>query len=99
MSPTLFRSRLPSYPRDTNEDLGKRSVDTLGKGFHVNFLGYAHWFISIRISQLKYHSMSVYQSRYATSIVEKFLDTATVQVSTKFYKTTFPADMIFKKSK
>ena len=25
------------------------------------------------------------------------MDTATVQVSTKFYKTTFPADMIFKK--
>ena len=26
----------------TNEDLGKWFVDTLGKRFHVNFLGYAH---------------------------------------------------------
>ena len=31
----------------TNEDLGKWFVDTLGKRFHVNFLGCAHWFKSI----------------------------------------------------
>ena len=80
-----------------NEDLGKWFVDTLVMRFHVNFLGYAHWFMSIRISQMKDHSISVDQARYATSIVAKYLDTATVKVSTKFYKTTFPADMIFKK--
>ena len=34
----------------TNEDLGKWFVDTLVKRLHVNFLGYAHWFMSIRIS-------------------------------------------------
>ena len=81
----------------TNEDLGKTFVDTLGKIFHVNFLGYTHWFMSIRISQLKYHSISVDQARYATSIVAKYLDTATVKASAKFYKTTLPADMIFTK--
>ena len=53
----------------TNEDLGKWFVDTLGKRLHVNFLGYAHWFMSIRISHLKDHSISVDQARYATSIV------------------------------
>ena len=53
----------------------------------MNFLGYAHWFISIRISQLKDHSISVDQTRYATSIVAKYLDTATVTASKKFYKT------------
>ena len=37
------------------------------------------------------------QARYATYIVEKYLDTATVKVSTKFYKTTFPADIVFTK--
>ena len=37
------------------------------------------------------------QARYATSIVAKYLDTATVKVSTKFYKTTLPDDMIFTK--
>ena len=37
------------------------------------------------------------QARYATSIVEKYLDTDTVKVSNKFYKTTLQSDMIFTK--
>ena len=81
----------------TNENLGKRFDDTLGKRFHVNFLEYAHWFMSIRIYQLKYYSISVDQARYATSVVAKYLDTAIVKVSNKFYKTTLPDDMIFTK--
>ena len=35
--------------RYISEALGKWFVDTLGKIIHVNFLGYAHWFMSIRI--------------------------------------------------
>ena len=81
----------------TNEDIGKCFVYTLGKIFHVNFLGFAHWFMSIRVSQLKDHSISVDQARYATSNVAKYLDTATVKVSNKFYMTTLPSDMIFTK--
>ena len=81
----------------TNEYLGKWFVDTVRKRFHVNFLGFSHWFMSIRISQLKDNSISVDQARYATSIVAKYLDTATVKVSNKFYKKTLPADMIFTK--
>ena len=81
----------------TNEGIGKWFVDNLGKRFHVNFFGYAHWFMSIRISQMKDHSISVDQARYATSIVAKYLDTAIVKVSTKFYKTTLPDEMIFTK--
>ena len=73
----------------TNEDLGKCFVDTLVKRFHVNFLGYAHWFMSIRTSQLKDHSISVDQDRYATSIVAKYLDTDTVKLSTKFTRPYF----------
>ena len=38
------------------------------------------------------------QARYATSIVAKNLETATVMVSNKFYKTTLPADMICTKN-
>ena len=63
----------------------------------MNFLGYAHWFMSIIISQSKDHSISVEQARYATSVVAKYLDTATVKASTKFYKITLPAYMIFTK--
>ena len=61
----------------------------------MNFLRFAHWFISIRISHIKYHLISVDQDRYATSVVAKDLDTATVKTSTKFYNTTLPYDMIF----
>ena len=81
----------------TNKDIGKWFVDILGKRFHVKFLGYSHWFMSIRIYQLKDHSISIDQNRYATSIVAKYLDTDTVKVSTNFYKTTLPADIIFTK--
>ena len=55
----------------TSEDPGKWFVYTLGKILHVNFLGYAHWFMSIRMSHMKDHSISVDQAIYATSIVSK----------------------------
>ena len=61
----------------TNESHGKWFMDTSGKRFHVNFLVYAHWFMSIIISQMKDHAISVDQAIYATSIVIKYLDTAT----------------------
>ena len=70
-------------------------MDTLGKIFHVNFLGYAHWFMSIRISQMKYHSISMDQSKYSTYIAAKYLDTAKVKETKSFYKTPLPSDMIF----
>ena len=81
----------------TNEDLGKWFVDTLGKRFHMNFLGYANWFTTIGISQMKDHSISMDQARYATSIVAKYLDTATVKVRKTFYNIALPDDIIFKK--
>ena len=43
------------------------------------------------------NSISVDQARYTTSIVAKYLDTATVKVNTKVYNTTLPSDMIFTK--
>ena len=81
----------------TYEAHGKWFVDNLGKIFHVKFLGYAHWFMLIIISQMKVHSISVDQARYATSIAAKYLDTDTVKGSKKNYKTIFPSDMIFTK--
>ena len=70
-------------------------MDTLGKIFHVNFLGYSHWFMLIRIFQMKNHCISVDKAIYATSVVANYFDTYTVKTSTKFYKTTFPSNMIF----
>ena len=46
---------------------------------------------------MKDHYISVDQAIYATSIVEKYLDTATVKARTKLYNTKFPNDMIFTK--
>ena len=51
----------------TYEYLGKYFVDTLGNMFHVKFLGYSHWFMSIGISQIRDHFISVDRDRYATS--------------------------------
>ena len=79
----------------TFESLGKWFVDTLGKIFHVNFLGYAHWFMSRIFSQIKDNSISVYQARYSNYIVAKYFDTAIVKASKKFYNTTLQSDMIF----
>ena len=61
-------------------------------------MGYAHWVMLIRISQIMDHSIYVDQARYDTSIVAKYLDTAKVKASTKFYKTALPSDMVFTKS-
>ena len=44
---------------------------------------------------MKDHFISVYQNRYTTSIVAKYLDTTTVNTSKTFYKSTFPYDMMF----
>ena len=63
------------------EALGNRFVDDLGKILHMEFLGYAHWFMSIKISQIKNHFISVTQDIYYTSIVTKYLDTTTIKTS------------------
>ena len=46
-----------------SKSLGKCFAETLGNRFHVNFLVFENWFMSIRISQMKDHSISVYQTR------------------------------------
>ena len=60
-------------------------------------MGYAHWFKSITISQMRDLSISVDQDRYDTSRVHTYLNTFTVKTSTKFYNTTLTCDMIFTK--
>ena len=61
----------------TSEALEFLFVDTLGRIFHMNFMVFAHWFMSIRISQMKDHYILVDQARYATSVVDNYLDTST----------------------
>ena len=47
---------------------------------------------------MRYHSIYVDQARYATSIVAKYLDNATVKASKDFYNSTLPSDIIFTKA-
>ena len=49
-------------------------------------------------SQMKDHSFSVDQARYAIYIVAKYVGTVTVKAITKFYNTTSPSGMIFTKA-
>ena len=79
------------------DEPGKGFVDTLGKRLHLKFLGYANCFMSIRISQMKDHYISVDKARYATSIVAKYLDTGKIKANQKFHKIISPHDMIFTK--
>ena len=51
----------------------------------------------IGISKLEDHSISVDQARCDSSIVEKYLDSATIKETSKLYKTTLTHDMIFTK--
>ena len=81
----------------TPKAIGKWFVENLGKRLHESFLGNAHWFISIRILYMKDHSISLYQDRYATSVVVKYMNNSTVKTSKMFYKTTLTSDMIFTK--
>ena len=63
----------------THKELLKWFLDTVGNISHVKFLGYAHWFKSISIPQLKDHSISVDQAGYAIYVVAKYLDTAKIK--------------------
>ena len=60
----------------TPEDNGKWFLDTIGNIFHMKFLVFSHLFMSIRISQLREHSISVDQTIYATDVLDKYIDTA-----------------------
>ena len=72
-------------------------MDKLGKRLLLNFLAYAHCFMFIGISQLKEHSISVDQARYATPFFVKYLDNSIIKENQKYHKTTLPHDLIFTK--
>ena len=47
---------------------------------------------------MNYHSILLDQARYATYIVAKYLDTATINTSKHFYNNTLRYNMIFAKA-
>ena len=81
----------------TSEELGKWFWGALGKRFSAKFQVYAHWFMSIIISQLKYYSIPVYQDRYATAAMSKYLYTSRIKENSKFDKTALSHNMVVTK--
>ena len=47
---------------------------------------------------MKDYSVSVDRARYASYVVENYLDTTTLRESTSSYYTTLPSNMIFTKA-
>ena len=80
----------------TYKEILKLFVNTLEKIFHVNFLGYSLCFMYIRIPKLKDNYISVDKARYATYVVQKYLDNITIK-NPKFHDTNLPHDMIITK--
>ena len=65
----------------TYDELRKWFVDKLGKRLKIKLPRIFKLVTSISISHIKDHSISVYHDRYATSIVEKYLYTATIKLN------------------
>ena len=63
----------------TYEELEKWFWGKPGNRFHMNFLVYVICFMSIRIYQLKYQSISADQDKYATFVVSKYLNISTIK--------------------
>ena len=53
--------------------------------------------MSISISQLRDHSISVDHSRYVTYVVANYPDTVTIEQNSSFHKTSLLHDMILTK--
>ena len=51
--------------------------------------------MSIRILQIRDHSISVDQEMYATYVLENYLETDTIKENSKFHRNTVPHNMIF----
>ena len=51
----------------------------------------------IGISQLMDHYISMYQAKYDTSVVAKYLDNSKIKENSKFHNTTLHHDIIFTK--
>ena len=89
-APDRYKLVVSSYVDDcvdwyTFEEVVKCLVDTLGNKFHMSFLWYAHWFMSINISQLKCHYILMDQDMCATYVVAKYLYTDTIKEDSKFH--------------
>ena len=65
-----------------------------GTRFSIEFQGKAHWYLASRISQDKDFNVTIDQSRYAKSIVRRYLEPAGVKKSVKDFSSILPTSFV-----
>ena len=72
----------------------KKFESEFGTRFSVEFQGLAHWYLAARISQDANYNITIDQSRYAKSIVQRYLTPAGVKKSDKEVSSVLPTSFI-----
>jgi hypothetical protein len=78
----------------TNDKTRKQFELEFGSRFNIEFQGQAHWYLAARITQDKDMNTTIDQSRYAKSIVRRYLDTAGVKKSTREVTSILPITFV-----
>jgi hypothetical protein len=74
----------------TTEKARRKFELEFGTRFSIEFQGKAHWYLASRISQDKDFNVTIDQSRYAKSIVKRYLEPAGVKKSIKDFSSILP---------
>ncbi|MGH3053820.1 MAG: reverse transcriptase domain-containing protein [Gaiellaceae bacterium] len=77
----------------TDKQIETNFTTTLAQRFKVEFLGNAHWFLSLRINQLADYSIRVDQSRYAKAITHRYTNTLNTHLKPT-YDQPLPSDWV-----
>ncbi|MGH7954439.1 MAG: reverse transcriptase domain-containing protein [Gloeomargaritales cyanobacterium] len=74
----------------TSVEIEKQFEKELSQRFKAEFLGQAHWFLSLRITQAADFSITVDQSRYAKAITRRYTDQLNTHLFSKYNRTLPP---------
>jgi len=61
---------------------------------YIEFLGQAHWYLSVQISQDASFEVTLDQSRYCKAILNQFLETAGTMKNNKHHYVPLPSDFV-----
>ncbi len=60
----------------------------------MEFLGQAHWYLSVRIHQDADFNFTLDQARYCKAIVNRFLEKASAKKKPRFHSTIFSSEFV-----
>ena len=81
----------------TSDDMIKDFRKSLSDRFEVGFMGYAHWFLSLRISQDKNYNITVDQDRYARMLTRRHLGDVVIESKARKHDRTLPDGFVASK--